>query len=602
MTFNPISIEWWRGLMTRHGRKFSMLLVLAFAVPLVLSYGSGWFGGAGSRGRGQAGAAANATVARINGEEITRQQFDGAVQRSGLQPGEGYAEAQGKAFDDLTAAVVIKQAAKKANARPSDADVDRQIAQIKENVLGKNAQNSQWDDYLFQRNKTPSEFRDEVADGMVGIALQNQYLAAENVTEADAKKQYDQVKMQMVLLATELPQGGMLPKGARLYNDADAKKKADELLAKAKTGDIGAIARTESADMSREKGGDTDWRDEYRDGMFGGSLGFGDAFDEAVRKTEKGQFTPIVASAGSPKGYLFAKVTDRRSQVPKTFDAKKEIEQLKQGRAQKKLRKLIQDGVAAAKIEILDPDKKAFYEYAKYQKMEKHKQFGNNPMIASALGLGDGPPPTQPEVDKQKETAYKELEDSLKRNPEDPTLSLLIAKNLEKDLPNVVKNRDRLITLYENALKTMEDQKARFQLANYYRDKGDKVNAAKNYEQIMRMMNASPGYDLNSMQDELTARQNLRGAFKSVDKADLAAKNEAEMQKLIPKIAEETAKQKAAQRQQQPMGGLTNPPPITITPTPPNSKDAPKPKSAPVENKKPDDKPTSGTSKDAKTP
>ena len=115
----------------------------------------------------------------------------------------------------------------------------------------------------------------------------------------------------------------------------------------------------------------------------------------------------------------------------------------------------------------------------------------------------------------------------------------------------------------------------------------------------MRMMNASPGYDLNSMQDELTARQNLRGAFKSVDKADLAAKNEEAMQKLIPKIAEETAKQKGAQRQEQMgAGGLNSP--MMITPTP--SGDAPTPKSAPVGNKKPDDKPASGTPKDAKTP
>ena len=598
MTFNPVSIEWWRGLFTKHGNKFALFIVLAFALPLVMSYGSGMFGGSGSRGRGQAAAAGNATVARINGEEITRQQFESAVQRSGVQPGEAYAEAQGKAFDSMTAAIVIKQAAQKANAHPSDAEVDRKIAQMKEQFLGKNTDASKWDEYLSQTGKTSSEFRDAVAESMLGEALQNQYIAAENVTEADAKKQYDQVKMQLVLLATEMPQMGMLPKGARLYTDADAKKKAEELLAKAKTGDIGAIARTESADVSREKGGDTDWRDEFRDGMFGGSLGFGDAFDGAVRKTTKGEFTPVVASTGSPKGYLFAKITDRRSQLPKTFDPKKEIETLKQQRAEKKLRKLLQDGVAAAKIEILDPDKKAFYDFAKFRKMEQHKGMGNSP-IAAMMGLGDGPPPTQAEVDKQKELAYKEMDESLKRNPDDPTLSLLVAQNLEKDLPNVVKNRDRLIALYETALKGMEDQKARFQLANYYRDKGDKVNAAKNYDQIMRMMNASPGYDVNSMQAELTARQNLRGAFKSVDKADLAAKNEEAMQRLIPKIAAETAKQQAAQRQQQ-MGSGANSP-LQITPTPPVN-DVPKPKSAPLEGKTPESKPVSGTSKDGKAP
>ena len=602
--FNPLSIEWWRSLFTKHGNKFAIFLVLAFALPLVFSYGSGC--GGGNTGQGRSAGTANAVVARINGEDITRAQFESAVERGGAQPGEQYASAQGKAIDSLTNAIIVKQAAKKENARPSDADVDRKIAEIKGQVIGKDGKEADWDTYLYKQiNKTPSELRELVAESLVGQALQAKYIAAENVTEADAKKLYDQVKMQLVLLATELPMGGALPQGAQIYPDAAAKKKADELYAKAKTGDIAAIARTESADVSRTKGGDTDWRNEFRDSMIGGSLGFGEAFDEAVRKTAKGAFTPVIASTGSPKGYVFAKITDRRSDLPKTFDAKKEIEQLKQQRAQKKLTKLIQDGVKAAKVEVLDVDKKAYYEFAKFQKMEQHKQMGNSP-FAAYMGLPEGPPPSQGDIDKQKALAYKELEESLKRNPEDPTLNLLVANNLEKDLPNVAKNRDRLIKLYETALKTMEEQETRFRLAGYYRDKGDKVNAAKNFEQIFRMTNASPGYDAASMRTELTTRQRLGAAFKSLDKTELAAKNDAEVQKLMPRIAAAEAQQRAEQMkqavEQQKTGAGAGQSPITITPTPPGQA-IPQPKTSEGDAKKPEDKPASGAARDAtKTP
>jgi len=602
--FNPLSIEWWRSLFTKHGNKFAIFLVLVFALPLVFSYGSGC--GSGGSGQGQAAATANAVVARINGEEITRVQFDNAVQRGGAQPGEQYAAAQGRAFDSLTSMVVVKQAAKKADARPTDAEVDRKIAEMKEQIVGKEGKEADWDTYLYKQiNKTPSELRELVAESMVGEALQTKYLAAETVTDADAKKQYDQVKMQLVLLATELPMGSALPQGAQVYSDDAARKKADALYAKAKTGDIAAIARTESADVSRTKGGDTDWRNEFRDSPIGGSLGFGEAFDEAVRKAAKGEFTPVVVSTGSPKGYLFAKITDRRPDLPKTFDSKKEIEQLKQQRVQKKLTKLIQDGVKAAKVEVLDPDKKAYYEFAKFQKMEQHKQMGNSP-FAAMMGLPEGPPPSQADIDKQKALAYKELEESLKRNPEDPTLNLLVASNVEKDLANVTKNRDRLIKLYETALKTTEDQETRFKLAGYYRDKGDKVNAAKNFEQIFRMTNASPGYDANSMQTELTIRQRLGAAFKSVDKTDLVEKNDAEIQKLMPRIIEAQVQQKAEQQkqalEQQKAGAGAGQPPINITPVSPGQA-VPQPKDSGSDAKKPEDKPATGTTKDAtKTP
>jgi hypothetical protein len=601
--FNPVSIESWRNLFTRHGSKFAILLVMVFAIPLVLSYNSGC--GSGMAGGSRAGAA-NAAVVRINGEEVSRAQFESAVQRQGVKLGDQFALAQGRAVDALTQQVVIKQEAKKANARATDADIDRQILQIKESVIGKNGKESDWETFLYrQRNITPSELRELVAEEMAGQALLNKYVAAETATEADAKKQHDQVKLQLVLIATELPQGMPLPPGARVYADAEGKRKAEELLAKAKTGDIGAIAKAESADMTRQQSGDTDWRNEFAEMMFGdsGALGYGKAFDEAVHQTAKGQLTPVVPASGFTKGYVFAKVVDRKSNLPKDFDAKKEIETIKQSRAQKKFSKLIQDGVKAAKIEVLDPDKKAYYEFAKFKKMEEHKNMGNSP-LAAMMGMGEKPP-TQAEVDKQKALAYSELEASLKRNPNDPTLNAMIAQNLEKDIANVPKNRDRIITMYETALANgLEDQEIRFKLAGYYRDKGDKAKAAAAYERILSLINIAPAYDLASMRAELTARQRLGAGLKSVDRTDLVEKSDAEVPKLMQKIAEEEAKQKAAQ----PPGGMGSAPgsPIQITPTPTPSpaSGSTAPKSEAARGTKPpaSPAPAPSTSKDAKTP
>jgi parvulin-like peptidyl-prolyl isomerase len=558
---DPFSIATWRNVFVRHGQKFGWGLAIVLGLPMVIGFGLSQYTGRGQQAN--IAASRNAILATVNGIPVTEGRFTSELQRApDKQPGEQYASTQGQILQSLIAEAVLQQEAKRRGATVSDAEIDRQIATERERVLGKNASDSDWEDYVTRATgMSASEYRDTLAQDprMLAQALIANIKQGIKVTEQDAKNQSAEVRLTLVLI----PAGKPTPfsPGVKPLPDADAQKKAEDLLAKAKAGgDLAAIAKANSSDPSAKKGGDTDWKHEYQ--MMSptfGALGYGKDFDAAVQKTPTGQFTDVIKVAGFGQGYAFAKVMDRRNNLPKTFDVKQEMEKLKDQQATLQFSDLLQKGVKTAKVEFNDADKKAFYDRTKLEQMQQEQ-------MMAQFGQGNAADaPTAADVQKQQAMVDSEFEALLKRHPDDPTAALLVASSLKakrfaRDTTPAQRDqiRDRLIQLYESALKTTEDRNIRFELADLYHEKKDDAKAGREYQMIARLLNADPPYNLQTMQAAMMTHNRLVTAFRSVNLPEDAAKEQTKADEVRKQLAEEQKKEAAAAKAQ-PSTNLTLP-------------------------------------------
>src|SRR5579871_4955351 len=508
---NPLSISWWRNVSQRMGRGVGWGCLIIFGVPLVIGFALSNYTGRGPSGPSPT--ERSGTIVTVNGEPITEGEFARAASsvQSGA-PGDRFAQIQGQVLYSLIVYKVVEQMAQKANIHPSDADIDQQVQTAREQLVGKNASESDWENYIDQRyHQSLPDFREQIAKDLTIKTLLDSYQKAEQVTPEEARNQSAEVNITSVLVPT---QGGlpMLSPGLKPLPDADAKKKADDLHAKVQGGaDIYAVAKAAGAQISPTKPG-PDWRGEDQASALAeqaGALGFGPAFDDAVHKTAKGQLTDIVKSNGFQSGYVFARVVDRRNNIPKDFDEKKALADLKQQRAGKKLNDAIKANVKAAKIDFPKDavDKKAYYDYFKMQEMRQEQQM-------AMFGQGAPDAPTAADIEKQQTLIDNDFEAVLRANPKDPTANLLVASAVKRRLFSAppaqqAQMNDRLISLYETALKDTEDHQLRLDLADLYRDKKEYKLADAQYKTISKQLDADPPYDMNTMQQAQTTRQKL---------------------------------------------------------------------------------------------
>lgn len=569
---DPLSITTWRNMFTRHGSKLGWGLAIIFGAPLVIGFGWSQYAGQNS-GQAAVQAAQNAEVARVNGQVITQGEFQRAflqaAQGQSPQPGPQFAQMQGGTLDQMTRFLILKQEAKKRGVRASDADVDKAITQTREQVLGPKASDAEWERYIQEaQGMSPSEFRNYVAEQMVGQALLTSLAAEEKVTEEEAKQQNAEVKLSYVLIPTINPNQPPIPqqKTPKPMKEADAKKMAQALLTKAKGGeDMAKLAKTHSADFSAQQGGVLDWQKEFTSSAFPMQ---GKEFAEAVRKTETGKFTEVIQVKGFQPGFAFAKVTGRRNDLPKEFDVKKAVEDLKQERAGEKLTALFKDLYKQAKIEIKDPDKKAYYDY--FQLRSKEQQ-----QMMAQFGQGGDDVPTKEEVEKLRVEVDRQLDEMQKRNPKDATVALLLIDSLKskrtalKTDEEREKVNDRLMELMQVALESTENRELRFELADMYRQKQKKAEAETHYAMIARLLNASPPYDLRTAQEANQVHRRLVAAFNSVEKPEEAKKQQQLIASTDKMIKEEQKKEEEKRKElekQQKAQAVTPPGGIKLEP------------------------------------
>lgn len=515
---NFLSLSWWRKVYATGGRVFAIGCAFVFAAPIIIGAGLSL-----NQRKSNQPEQASGTVAIVNGQPITDRDFQWIPSESlGGAPGRAHADAYGRALYSLVIHKVVEQQANKLKVHASDADVDRAIAKARESKMPANSSDSDWENYLSDRMHTsPAEFREYMAGQANVQALLDHYKNAELVTVDDAKNQYSEVKLATVFVASRSATSSF-PGAPKSLPDADAAIKANNLHAQVVAGaDIIPFAKAnpDPFQATAKSTGIGDWQKENQENQFGSALMFGKDVDTAVRATAVGKVTDVVKASGFQSGYFFAKVIDRRINLPKDYDVNKVTASLKEQRSYKKLDAIIKAAVKAAKVEFPkdQPGMRAYYDYAKLQNMQQE-------MNGGMMGNASPDAPTPAQMDVQKAAVDADFEALLKAHPDDTTAVLLVAENLQSKMfvaphDEQLKIRDRLIGLYETAFKTTEDIPTRFTLAGLYRDKQDYKSAFRQYAMVIKLLNEDAPYDLNTRQKQLTSRTQVLTGLRSLPAA-----------------------------------------------------------------------------------
>ena len=559
------SITTWRNMFTKHGTKLSWALIILFGVSMVLQFGLNGLRG-GDRNPAEKSVNADEPVMKVNDAPITRAEVNNAMalvtRGQAIQPGLQMAQAQSMAAQSVVQQAIIRKIATERHVHPSDADVDKAMADFREQLVGKDGSDAEWRQKVVQASggKSVNEFRQEQAQNirLIYPALVKNYENDVKVTDQDVRNQHAQVRFISVMIPVDSGKSSMtVNQKTKPLSDADAKKKAEELLAKAKAGaDMTALAKANPGGG----GGDSGMRSEYTQSQqfqqfqMPASMGIlfnGKDFDEAIHKTANGGFTDVVKASGVAPGYIFAKVTDRKIDLPPAFDAAKEMTALRTKRAGEKLEEDVKKGMDTAKVDVLDPTLKAYYDYGKLQQ-DRQKM---------TAGQGDGPIPTKEQIDAQEKAVAAEFDAANKREPKDATIALVLAEFLKKQqedpkTPQPQKDalRDRLQGLYETALVSMEDPTVRESLAAIYHAKNLNDKAAEQYSKESTILEASGFADAQTAQAAQKKHLELAAQFDALGKADLATKEKVAAAKDAGQGANlqaQQAAQQAAQRRQQ---------------------------------------------------
>ena len=542
------SISWWRERTTKMGKFFGWGCLAIFGLPLVIGFGWNQYSGQNNH----ADSSLNVVVAKINGEAITKSQMQSYMSRNSGN-GADYAYSIGGAVEQRIRSSAITQLAKKYNIKVSDTDIDRSLAEEKTKNVGPKATDNEWQDYVMKAHgMTTSDYRDAIAKSpaMLAEGLMVKYKSMENVNADEVKAQNDEVQLRTILINSGK---SMFNPNKKELSDEQAKKLADDLYAKVKGGaDFAATAKGVSTDLlSKDGTKSATYVNEAR------SLAqyYGKEYAEVVKKTAKGQLTPVAKSGGFQKGYAFSFVEDRKNTPPKDYDPKKAMDALKTERVNEKLRKEMDDIYNATPIEFTKDgqDYKAYFDNLKLAMDQQKLQSADQ-----AKMMGQDIPanlPTQASIDAKKKLVDSELEALYNRHKDESTPAILFIPILKKRLAVATgdqkkKDQAELIAAYETALKGAEDQEMRFELGDLYRDTNQAKMAISKYQEISHYVDLAPGFDLKSKQDEQLVRTKLINRFTTVKLDDESKKQQAKYDKLTPEIEAETAKAKAAQAQQ----------------------------------------------------
>ncbi len=580
-----LSISTWRNIATKHGSKVAWAMILVMGGSLVISYGTGF----GRYGQQHGGIDLEQQIATVNGTPITLKEFQAASGGQTSEAGEQQARAQGSAMANVVASHVVQEDARSRNVSADDAEIDKNMTELHDNVVGKTGDEQRWHSFLQSKGVSQSELRDQMAKQLVVPALLKSYGSGFKFTEEDAKNQTAEVKLKLVLIrSTEkspFPAQANMPKP---LPEAEAKKQAESLLAKVKAGEkIADIAKKFSGDFSSKNGGDLGWRGEYKLSQMGdkyGSLNLGADFDTAVRATKKGELTAVAKIGGFTPGYGFALVEDRRNNLPKDFDAKKVVEELKSTKAQKIFAETLRKKTEEAKVEISDPTIKAHYAFYKIEE-------ARNQEMMEQMGQGTGKVATPADIEKLEADALAQYEALLAKQKGDPSLSLIIASLIKPKLTKAStpladrdKIRERLITLYEDGLKGTDSPTLRKELAEYYHDRRNFDKAAEHYRMASRLMTATPPTDVASAQNAVQEHQMMLSNIRNLNKPDLIA---SEM-KVIDDLGKELEKFKAKEEIERKIKAAADknkpktPAPTGLFPTKDSKTPAPKPDTRPA--------------------
>jgi peptidyl-prolyl cis-trans isomerase C len=287
-------------------------------------------------------------VARVNGEEIPRADFERAVRvlearAGGPIPPDRRDGILRNVLDQLITYRVLSQEAKRRNLQATDDEVQGRLAQLRQQFPSEQA----FAAALKERGLDVKQFTlDAKSDLTVGKLVEAENRTAALVSEADAKQFYEknpeQFKRPEMVRASHIL--ARFPENADATGKQKARAKIDGVLKEVRAGgDFAELARKHSEDGSAQAGGDLNFFSKEQ---------MVPSFADAAFALPTGQISGVVETQF---GYHIIKTTDRRPAGTVPFDEVKEqiAGYLRQQRQQEKTDALIERLRAKARIEVL---------------------------------------------------------------------------------------------------------------------------------------------------------------------------------------------------------------------------------------------------------
>ncbi|ACS99124.1 peptidylprolyl isomerase [Paenibacillus sp. JDR-2] len=231
--------------------------------------------------------AGDKAVATVNGAKITKDKlYDSLVEQGGKST-----------LDNMITTELIDQAAADAKVTVTEADVDKEIENLKKSF----GSEDEFNQTLAQYGMTVDSLRE---DAEVQVKIRKILEPQVKVTDDDIKAYYDANKASM-----------STPEQIRASHILVAtKEEAEDILKQLKAG-------ADFATLAKEKSTDTGTKDNGGDLNFFGKGSMEPAFEDAAFALKKGELSGVVQTS---YGYHIIKKTDEKAAVTPTLEEKKE--------------------------------------------------------------------------------------------------------------------------------------------------------------------------------------------------------------------------------------------------------------------------------------
>lgn len=478
----------------------SIAFVIVMGLGMVAYFGTVPLGG-------PSGSEHSQNIALVNGEPIQRAPFEEMVheraREQAMLSGDALASVgvRARVFQEQVDQVLIAQAAEKEGISLSDRDLDREIDKLVEQQVKQEreraSQGKQITDQQFEmviRNamgKSVAEWRDELRQNwqarkpLLRQALLQQKLMEKvanvpNPSDEELKRSYDLLTIRHILVSTDK------------RTEEQARKRAEEILQKVRSGaDFAKLAKEFSDDPgSKQNGGSLGAIPRSQVAAF-----FAPEFARAVEALQPGQVSDLVKTQF---GFHIIRLDSVKPNVPADFEKKKAdyakqyVDTMRNAKWQQYLAQLRR----AAKIEVLDPELKAF------QALEELQKQAGKPEYAAGLAR-----------------VIEAFEKATQQSPSPDAMVVLgMLYQQQSEMPGLAeparqKAREKAITAWHSALQLMESVQLRFMLADLYRKEKQNDQAVKQYEEIGKLAWDKP---------DIHAR--LKSIYKQMGRQDMVQK------------------------------------------------------------------------------